>query len=592
MNADRCERSAIVAPMFKPTDRQQNLFGSGQLGAGAKRRLESSWAETFRLEVYPLLLEAESEFQELYGKTGRPNFSVARVLGIVLLQELRGLADQEALDAYSFDARWQHALDAADQEAYLSRRSLVEFRRRLVEQDAEMDLIRKVFEKITEGALDRFQTSVKEQRLDSTHVLSNIRKASVLDLFDSIVRKFLQSLTARQYSQAPRAAQRWFEEETSGHFGFSQSERNAKAHEIAVIAVSLLARFKKNSEVSQKEPYQLVQRLVDDWCDVEKKRIPSKKKKNGGKRYKTVVFVNTRKKGCKINSAHDPDASHGHKGVGYSAQITETCNNEDKPEFITDYEVTGANQSDVGMAAPVVERLEENGRKPETLYADAGYPTPGQLVDLEAKGVELFAPVHRGPMDSSVMGRDRFRFNETGEVFRCPRGCKPIDHRVQNPNGNGVELHAYFEGAKCRACPMLDRCPVRAPNHRDKGTSAQDTVGNFRLAIGPALRARDQRLVEQKTEEWRDRYAIRAGIEATNSELKRAHGFGRLRVRKKAQVIFALASKLIACNIKRWLRAGQALPAALQALCWLTVLACLVRAEPRHQCLKFVTEPS
>ena len=31
----------------------------------------------------------------------------------------------------------------------------------------------------------------------------------------------------------------------------------------------------------------------------------------------------------------------------------------------------------------------------------------------------------------------------------------------------------------------------------------------------------------EATEEWRKRYAIRAGIEGTNSELKRAHGLGR-----------------------------------------------------------------
>ena len=31
--------------------------------------------------------------------------------------------------------------------------------------------------------------------------------------------------------------------------------------------------------------------------------------------------------------------------------------------------------------------------------------------------------------------------------------------------------------------------------------------------------------------EWRERYAVRAGIEGTNSELKRRHGLGHLRVR-------------------------------------------------------------
>ena len=106
---------------------------------------------------------------------------------------------------------------------------------------------------------------------------------------------------------------------------------------------------------------------------------------------------------------------------------------------------------------------------------------------------------------------------------------------------------------------MLDRCPVRAPNHRTKGCQARDTVGDFRLEITPELRLRDQMYAFQQTTEWKDRYKIRAGIEATNSELKRAHGIGRLRVRRMAKVCFAVACKVIACNIKRWAKAYMAL---------------------------------
>ena len=84
------------------------------------------------------LLHVEGDFSSLYARdNGRPNWSVARLLGIVLLAELFNVADQDALDALSFDARWQHALGLRPEEAYLSRRSLVEFRGRIARQDAE-----------------------------------------------------------------------------------------------------------------------------------------------------------------------------------------------------------------------------------------------------------------------------------------------------------------------------------------------------------------------------------------------------------------------------------------------------------------------
>lgn len=38
-------------------------------------------------------------------------------------------------------------------------------------------------------------------------------------------------------------------------------------------------------------------------------------------------------------------------------------------------------------------------------------------------------------------------------------------------------------------------------------------------------------------------------------ELKRSHGFSRLRVRRSVKVCFAVACKVTACNIKRWAKA-------------------------------------
>ena len=114
------------------------------MSAGLRTRLKASWAHLFRRKVLPILFKGEDQYAILYGKTCRPNFSVARLLGLCLLQELNNLSDQQALDtsAFGFDIRWRYALDASDEHAYLSRRSLVEFRRRLAAKDPEMTLVR------------------------------------------------------------------------------------------------------------------------------------------------------------------------------------------------------------------------------------------------------------------------------------------------------------------------------------------------------------------------------------------------------------------------------------------------------------------
>jgi hypothetical protein len=79
---------------------------------------------------------------------------------------------------------------------------------------------------------------------------------------------------------------------------------------------------------------------------------------------------------------------------------------------------------------------------------------------------------------------------------------------------------------------------------------------------------REQMYSNQQRTEWKDRYKIRSGIEATHSELKRSHGIGKLRVRRAVKVCFAVACKVITCNIKRWAKAHPALETALPGLLW------------------------
>ena len=126
--------------MYKKTPSQQKLLGiETQVSPSLRDRLESSWAHLFRCEVFPILFRNEDRYAMLYGTTGRPNFSVARLLGLCLGQEWNDLSDQEALDELLLPYfRWRYALDVSDEEDYLTCCSLVEFRRRLAAKDPEM----------------------------------------------------------------------------------------------------------------------------------------------------------------------------------------------------------------------------------------------------------------------------------------------------------------------------------------------------------------------------------------------------------------------------------------------------------------------
>ncbi len=541
--------------MYKKTDPQQSLFGvETQLSASLKARLKNSWAKLFCVEILPILLKSEDQFSILYGTTGRPNFSVARMLGLCLLQELYNLSDQQALDAFGFDIRWRYALDAGDEDGYLSRRSLVEFRRRLAAKDPDMKIVRTIFDKISKTAIKQLGISTSNQRVDSTHIVSNICTRGRLDLFAKTLDLFIKSLDQKRFSQIPKHIQKWHQREPDGWFGLGQVQRKQNLEKLATYLDKLIVIFKNDQPVTATEAYQLLVRLFKEQCEISNDPRP-----DAAKRKPRQIKVKKKSQGQTLQSPHDPDASYGHKGKGYSAHITETCNNPGKNEIITDYEVHGAARSDMGKAPDIVDRLEAAGLKPEKLFADGGYPSVPSALKVIKRNVEFMTPVNRGRIPDEVIGRDQFEFNPDGLVVKCPRGHSPLDHRMLSHNNKkGRCLHAIFDGDICRKCSILGNCPVRAPNHRARGCKPEDTVGNFRLEITAELRLRDQMYSNQQTTEWKQQYRIRSGIEATMSELKRRHGMGKLRVRRAAKVCFAVACKVMACNIKRWAKAHKA----------------------------------
>jgi hypothetical protein len=481
---------------------------------------------------------------------------------LCLFQELNTLSDQQALDAFGFDIRWRYALDVDGQDAYLSRRSLVEFRRRLASKDPDMMMVRTVFEGISKSAIEKLGLSTSEQRVDSTHIVSNICTRGRIDLFEKTIRHFIKSLDQRRFSRLPKNIQKWHQRQAEGWFGMGQTEHKQNLEQLSKYLHKLITIFKNDRQVTANEPYQLLVRLFSEQCKVVEKN---------GTENDQQIKVEKKSQGETLQSPFDPDASYGHKGKGYSVHITETCNNKDQREIITDYEVHGAARSDIGKAAGIIDRLDSIGLKPDTLFADGGYPSVPSSVKVIKRSVEFMAPVNRSRLPDDVMGRDRFTFDKDGMVLKCPERHKPI-----------------FDGDLCRACQRLEQCPVRAPNNRKRGCLPQDTAGNFRLEVTDQLRLRDQMYADQQTDHWKRRYKIRSGVEATMSELKRSHGMGKLRVRKAAKVCFAVACKVIACNIKRWAKAAMGSGSTLWHLIWLILSfiqateAALSQLRPSH----------
>ena len=243
--------------MFRETDRQVPLFGSqSRLSKAARNLLDKSWAPGFRKEILPVLMQSERDFAQLYSDSGRPNFSVGRMLGICLLQEMQNLSDQEALNSYSFDIRWHYALCVDEGDDYLSRRSLVEFRRRLVQVDPQMKMMQQIFERVSNGAITQLGISINEQRADSTLITSNIHTKGLVELLRKTLENFCNCLDEQNKDLLPKRILNWLDETKDGWFAAGdKNQRREKKLQLCKWLYQVKQIYKDVDEVSHTEAY-------------------------------------------------------------------------------------------------------------------------------------------------------------------------------------------------------------------------------------------------------------------------------------------------------------------------------------------------
>lgn len=102
-------------------------------------------------------------------------------------------------------------------------------------------------------------------------------------------------------------------------------------------------------------------------------------------------------------------------------------------------------------------------------------------------------------------------------------------------------IQVKFDKATCLACLVRPQCT--------------DAIsGPCSLALLPTRELHEiqqHNRLDQRTEDWQRRYAIRAGIEATLSQNVRAHGLRRTRYRGLPKTHIGHVLTALACNVTR-----------------------------------------
>lgn len=504
------------------------------LGPKRRRLLDQSWAGVFREHLLKHLpvRELAKEFRDDFG---RPTKDLHVVMGVLVLQQLHDLTDQQTVEAVSFNITWHYALDIRlESDAYLCARTLRNYRKRVI--DSGLDQV--LFQVLTDKLIQEIDVDTGSQRLDSTAVRSAIRGLTRLGILVEAVSKFLREVK-RKHPQQFQSIDRdtickYVERTGDGCFGNTRpSESKKRLPEAAADVFYLLERF-RNSECSALESFQLLQRVFDEQCEVEADS--------------EIVVKPPNKAGCGnvINPA-DPDARYNkHRGTGYLVQLMETYVTNDsqgtdasdvpKPDLITHVSVDPLTMHDKDALIPAIEDTDQRGIKPKELLADSHYGSTECIENGNQRDVDIVSPAQtpKGKLQGNFTLED-FDVADDGRIIQCPEGHAPAETSVA-----GLRIQVIFSTAVCENCSHKGRCPASAVGR----SSARYQYNHNRVRL-------QKRRLSERSEEFRDRYRWRAGVEATMSRFKYQMGMARLRIRGMANITYTATLRALGLNIRR-----------------------------------------
>lgn len=530
--------------MFCPTSPQSSIFEVDNYFPGALP--DNDWCYTYREHILPLI--DEEKFRHFYHESlGQPNAPIKSMVSILIFMGMEKLTWRAAEFMFPRRMDWLIATNTPCGEAQIDHTTLFKFYQRL-EAD---NTAREIFVELTDSFIKACGTSIKMQRTDSFFIHGWLRILSRYGLFKETIRKFLQVLR----KQKPDFYEN-IKGQLSRNYLDKEFDLTEKDQELAQKKVSLMAQdlyrikcaFENNNKVRDYETFKILFKVFSQQCEVKESMD-----------VEPEILIKEKPDGDTICTPHNPEARYVVKGkqrvTGDKGTFSETCDPENKTQFITDVSDNEATKHDSKEQPEVQERLIENEFKPNKQYEDAGFVNGQTILDSKEKGIELEGPTAgRSQSFEAYESKDRpldagdfdTTYDENKDEFsvnKCPNDQVPKDQKRSEKTG---KINVHFDIEVCNACALSGRCPVKIGKRVATYTVDEaEYVGAVR---------HHQYMSDPN---YRKECSIRAGVEATVSELTRAHGMRKSRHRKRSRTKLQLTFAALACNVKRFIRHGE-----------------------------------
>jgi hypothetical protein len=529
--------------MFKKNTRHQQIPLTShvdELPEKLRKRLENSWGGVFYREIYSRIDEAP--FGVLYAEIpSRPNVAVNTLVGLEFLKAGNGWTDEELYDNFSYDIQVRYALGYRQLgEGDFDLRTLYYFRERLSRhmQEKGVNLLDQAFEKVTDKQLAAYQVKTGKQRMDSVQVSSNIRQMGRVQLLVEVLQRVERMLNEGDRGHYREAFEPYLKGH-AGHYVYRMKGEEVGGH------LERIGEFMQQL-VSELEPgyadeavYQVLGRVLGEHFRTEASQVQA--------------IPNAELSAACLQSPDDLEATYREKRgegyQGYVANVSETCDPENKLQLITKVQVAPNNRDDDELLAEALPNLKERGGLDE-VYTDGGYGGKRSDPLLAQNQVKLIQSAIRGrspdPEKPHLSDFD-IQFGEGGKpsLVTCPAGQKVDAHTTHQQKG----YVACFDLSVCQECPLLKegKCLAQA-GKRDERLRVRFTQ------VEAQSSQRRRRSKENKPKAGN----LRAAVEATVRSVKLPFPEAQLPVRGKFRVACMLVGSAAVANVRRIQRYLQA----------------------------------
>ena len=433
---------------------------------------------------------------------------------------MEGLSDQAAAEQICARIDWKYLLGLDLDYAGFDASVLSEFRKRLIEKQADERLFEKPLSRMREVG---FVKERGQQRTDSTHVLAAIRSLNRLELAGETVRQALNHLAVvGSLWLASWAPAEWIEHYSSriedAKLPKKESERKALIQTIGEDGTKLLTALYDEKTPDYLKQLPAVEVLRQVWIQ----------------QYQWVEGQicwresgNVPPAAIMINSPYDPEARFSRKRTitwtGGKAHLTESCD-PGLPHLLTHIETTTATEPDCQTLPKIHAALAVKQLLPAEHLIDSGYMDIDNQVDSQMiHKVELMGPMRpdTSPQARAQNGYDiaHFVIDWQAQSVTCPQGKTSEVWSVPLDPNKEQSVSVRFNKQDCLACPVRALCTQAKSGprglHLQPSAHKQQTLQQARL--------------NQLQPQFKERYNLRAGIEGTISQAVRAFELRRTR---------------------------------------------------------------